>query len=113
MALEFSHRYANLEGVRLHYVTMGQGSPVVLLHGWPQTWYEWRSVMPLLADKYSLVAVDMRGLGDSSRPATGYDKKTVVNDIWMLMHEHLNHAPFAVLGHAWAPPLPFPLAPTH
>ena len=58
---EFSHHYANLEGVRIHYVKMGQGSPVVLLHGWPQTWYEWRRVMPLLADKYALVAPDLRG----------------------------------------------------
>ena len=72
---EFSHHYANLEGVRLHYVTMGDGAPVVLLHGWPQTWYEWRRVMPLLADKFSLVAPDMRGLGDSSRPAPATTRK--------------------------------------
>ena len=110
---EFSHHYANLEGVRIHYVTMGQGAPVVLLHGWPQTWYEWRRVMPLLADKYSLVAPDMRGLGDSSRPTSGYDKKTVANDIWMLMHEHLKHARFAVVGHDWGAPVAFRLAADH
>jgi pimeloyl-ACP methyl ester carboxylesterase len=65
-ASEFSHHYANLDGVRIHYVTTGQGAPVVLLHGWPQTWYEWRRVMPLLADKFLLVVPDLRGLGDSS-----------------------------------------------
>ena len=92
---------------------MGQGAPVVLLHGWPQTWYEWRRVMPLLADKYSLVAPDMRGLGDSSRPTSGYDKKTVANDIWMLMHDHLKHARFAVVGHDWGAPVAFRLAADH
>ena len=72
---EFSHHYANLEGVRIHYVTMGMARRSCLLHGWPQTWYEWRRVMPLLADKYSLVAPDMRGLGDSSRPSPATIRK--------------------------------------
>src|SRR6266516_1762434 len=58
---EFTHHYANLKGVRIHFVTMGQGAPVILIHGWPQTWFEWRRVMPLLADKFTLVAPDMRG----------------------------------------------------
>ena len=92
---------------------MGQGAPVVLLHGWPQTWYEWRRVMPLLADKYLLVAPDMRGLGDSSRPSTGYDKKTVANDIWLLMHSHFGHTRFAVVGHDWGAPVAFRLAADH
>jgi pimeloyl-ACP methyl ester carboxylesterase len=110
---EFSHRYANLEGVRIHFVTRGQGAPVVLLHGWPQTWYEWRHVMPLLADKFSIVAPDLRGLGDSSRPSSGYDKKTVANDVWRLMHDHLGHARFAVVGHDWGAPTAFRLAADH
>src|SRR5271168_2946916 len=75
-AAEFAHRYANLTGVRIHFVTLGNGAPVVLIHGWPQTWYEWRRVMPLLASDFLLVAPDLRGLGDSSRPSKGYDKKT-------------------------------------
>jgi pimeloyl-ACP methyl ester carboxylesterase len=55
--------------------------------------------MPLLADRYQLIAPDLRGLGDSSRPLTGYDKKTVANDVWQLMHDHLGHEKFAVVGH--------------
>jgi pimeloyl-ACP methyl ester carboxylesterase len=110
---EFSHRYANLDGVRLHYVTAGKGAPVVLLHGWPQTWYEWRHVIPVLADKFALVAPDLRGLGDSSRPISGYDKKTVANDVWKLMHDHLGHARFAVVGHDWGAPVAFRLAADH
>jgi len=96
---EFKHYYANLKDVRLHYVTLGQGRPVVLLHGWPQTWYEWRLLMPLLANQFQLIAPDLRGLGDSSRPLSGYDKKTVADDIWQLIHDHLGYETFAVVGH--------------
>jgi pimeloyl-ACP methyl ester carboxylesterase len=113
MAAEFAHHYAQLEGVRLHHVTMGSGMPVVLIHGWPQTWYEWRRLIPLLADEYFLVAPDMRGLGDSSRPASGYDKKTVANDLWLLMREHLKFERFIVVGHDWGAPVAFRLAADH
>ncbi len=110
---DFSHHYANLKGVRIHYVTTGQGAPVVLLHGWPQTWYEWRHILKSLSDKFALVAPDLRGLGDSSRPSSGYDKKTVANDVWSLMHDHLGHARFAVVGHDWGAPTAFRLAADH
>ena len=53
---DLTHHYAQLKGVRLHYVTAGQGRPVLLVHGYPQTWYEWRKLIPLLADGYFLVA---------------------------------------------------------
>jgi pimeloyl-ACP methyl ester carboxylesterase len=109
----FEYHFANLEGVRIHYVTLGAGPPVVLLHGWPQTWYEWRRLMPLLADRYSLVAPDLRGLGDSSRPSQNYDKKTLAADIWRLMHDHLHHGKFAVVGHDWGAPVAFRLAADH
>jgi pimeloyl-ACP methyl ester carboxylesterase len=49
MTQRFDHHFADLPGVRLHYVTAGAGEPVVLLHGWPQTWFMWRDVIPLLA----------------------------------------------------------------
>lgn len=65
----------------------GQGDPVVLLHGWPQTWYAWRKVMPALAEHYTIIAPDMRGLGDSDKPATGYDKRTVADDIYQLIRQ--------------------------
>jgi pimeloyl-ACP methyl ester carboxylesterase len=109
----FEHHYANLKGVRLHYVTAGRGTPMVLLHGWPQTWYEWRHLMPHLADRYAMVAPDMRGLGDSSRPSSGYDKKTVANDIWELMRNTLAHDKFAVVGHDWGAPVAFRLIADH
>jgi cephalosporin-C deacetylase-like acetyl esterase len=62
----FSHHMASVnDGIQMHYVIGGQGEPVVLLHGWPQSWYEWRHVMPALAKNYTVVVPDIRGLGDS------------------------------------------------
>ena len=89
MTNSLQHNYADLDDVRLHYVTAGQGPAIVLLHGWPQTWFMWRDIIPGLAKKYRVVAPDLRGLGDSSRPESGYDKKTIANDVWRLMHDVL------------------------
>jgi esterase/lipase len=61
----FSHRMATVNGIQMHYVIGGQGDPVVLLHGWPETWYAWRHIMPALAQNYTVIAPDLRGLGDS------------------------------------------------
>ena len=81
----FSHHTATINGIQLHYVIGGKGDPVVLLHGWPETWYEWRHVMPDLAKNYTVIAPDLRGIGDSSKPPTGYDGKTVAEDIHQLV----------------------------
>ncbi len=75
------HHTTVVNGVSLHYVTAGQGDLVVLLHGWPQTWYAWRKVIPELAKKFTVLAPDMRGMGDSERPKSGYNKKAVAEDI--------------------------------
>ena len=81
----FSHHMATVNGIQLHYVMGGKGEPVVLLHGYPQSWYEWRHIMPALAKNYTVVAPDLRGFGDSSKPMTGYDGKTIAEDIYQLM----------------------------
>src|ERR687892_611586 len=80
----FSHHTASVNGIQMHYVIGGQGDPVVLLHGWPQTWYEWRHIMPALAKNYTVIAPDLRGFGDSSKPVTGYDGNTTAEDIYQL-----------------------------
>jgi len=108
-----SHHYADVGDVMLHYVTAGSGPPVVLLHGWPQTWWEWRHVIPALAPHYTVIAPDMRGLGDSSRPLAGYDKKTVAADIWRLVHDELGHDGFFLVGHDWGGPVAYALAAAH
>ena len=109
----FEHAYADLGDVRLHYVMAGQGPAVVLLHGWPQTWYMWREVIPVLATRYRVIAPDLRGLGDSSRPPDGYDKKTLAQDVWRLVHEVLHEKSLFVVGHDWGGPTAFALAAQH
>ena len=113
MTHPLSHHHAKLDGVTLHYVVSGRGPAVVLLHGWPQTWYEWRHIIPALAERYTVIAPDLRGLGDSSRPETGYDKKTVANDVWQLVNGKLGHERFFVVGHDWGGPTAYALAAAH
>ena len=83
----FSHHMATVNGIQMHYVMGGKGDPLVLLHGYPQSWYEWRYIMPALAKNYTVVALDLRGFGDSSKPVTGYDGETIAEDIYQLMSQ--------------------------
>ncbi len=91
-------QFAQVNGIRLHYVKMGAGPLLILLHGWPQTWYEWRKVMPALASKFTVVAPDLRGLGLSEKTQTGYDKHTIAHDVAALI-QHLGERPAIVVGH--------------
>jgi pimeloyl-ACP methyl ester carboxylesterase len=98
-----THGMADVEpGLRLHYVTAGQGArTIVLLHGFPQTWWEWRRVIPaLVAAGFRVVAPDYRGAGHSWRPPGGYDKQTMANDIHQLLRRQLRIQGTVVLvGH--------------
>jgi pimeloyl-ACP methyl ester carboxylesterase len=77
----FEHRSARNGDVEIHYVVAGEGDPVVLLHGFPETWFGWRELIPRLAAAHRIIAPDLRGLGESSRPPAGYEKKTIAADI--------------------------------
>ncbi len=79
-------------------VTGGGGPPLLLVHGWPQTWYAWRLVMPALARDFSVVVPDQRGCGLSGRPEDGYDTGTLAADLAALM-DALGHRRFALAGH--------------
>ncbi|HVP30349.1 MAG TPA: alpha/beta hydrolase [Myxococcota bacterium] len=94
------HGFATVNGFRMHYVRAGSGPPLVLVHGWPQTWYEWRKVMPRLADRFTLIAPDLRGLGDSEKPAAGYDKRTIASDVRALL-AGLGIERIGLVGHDW------------
>jgi pimeloyl-ACP methyl ester carboxylesterase len=94
----FSHHKASVNGIQMHYVTGGKGDPVVLLHGWPQTWYEWHKIMPALAKNYTLIVPDLRGLGDSSKPTKGYDGNTTAEDIYQLVNQ-LGFNKIYLVGH--------------
>ena len=108
-----AHHYADVGDVLLHYVTAGDGFPVVMIHGYPQTWWEWRHQIPVLAEKYTVITPDMRGLGDSSRPISGYDKKTISDDIWRVVNSELGHESFYLVGHDWGGPTAYALAAAH
>jgi pimeloyl-ACP methyl ester carboxylesterase len=79
---QFRHNTVTAKGVRLHSVEGGSGAPILLLPGWPQSWYAWRYVMPLLvAAGRRVIALDPRGMGDSDRPAAGYEMRTVAAEL--------------------------------
>lgn len=75
------HRQTQNGAVDIHYVVAGAGDPVVLLHGFPETWFGWRKLIPLIAGKHRIIAPDLRGLGESGRPDTGYEKKVIATDV--------------------------------
>jgi pimeloyl-ACP methyl ester carboxylesterase len=77
-------RFAEVNGIRLHYLAAGSGDPVILLHGYAQTSHMWRPLIAELAKTHLVIAPDLRGFGDSAKPATGYDKATMAEDIHAL-----------------------------
>jgi len=81
----FTERYADENGVKLHYFISGKGSPVVLLHGYAETSHMWLPIMPELAKNHTVIVPDLRGAGDSSKPESGYDKKNMAVDIHALI----------------------------
>jgi pimeloyl-ACP methyl ester carboxylesterase len=93
----FQDGFADVNGTRLHYVAGGDGDPLVLLPGWPRTWWQFHKIMPALSERFRVIAVDLRGMGDSARPAAGYDKKTMARDIYELVRS-LGHDTVNVAG---------------
>ncbi|GAB6845345.1 pimeloyl-ACP methyl ester carboxylesterase [Methylorubrum rhodinum] len=106
------HRFIEANGIRLHAVTLGQGPPVVLLHGWPQTWFAWRDTMERLSGSFTLIAPDLRGIGLSERTAAGYDKRTLAADIAALIVEAAGGRAH-VVGHDMGGKVAFALAYLH
>ena len=108
----FTSRYVDTGELRLHAVTGGDGPPLLLVHGWPQTWYAWRMLMPALARDFSVVAVDQRGIGLSDKPQDGYDTATLASDMVGLMNA-LGHRRFALYGTDVGMPVAYALAADH
>ena len=97
----WQHRDIITNGIRMHYVTEGQGPLIVLLHGFPEFWYSWRHQIPYLAKHgYQVVAPDLRGYNDSDKPRTGYDVPTLLRDIVGLIHG-LGQQTAIIVGHDW------------
>jgi pimeloyl-ACP methyl ester carboxylesterase len=91
-------RFATVNGVRLHYLIAGKGDPVILLHGYAENSHMWRPLIPELAKSHTVIAPDLRGFGQSAKPANGYDKKTMAQDVHALaMSLGFRHG--TVVGH--------------
>jgi pimeloyl-ACP methyl ester carboxylesterase len=108
----FTSRYVDTGELRLHAVTGGDGPPLLLVHGWPQTWYAWRLLMPELARDFTVIAVDQRGIGLSGKPEDGYDTGTLASDLVALM-DALGHPRFALYGTDVGMPIAYALAADH
>jgi pimeloyl-ACP methyl ester carboxylesterase len=108
----FTSRYVDAGEARLHAVTGGAGPPLLLVHGWPQTWYAWRMLMPALARDFSVVAPDQRGIGLSDKPQGGYDTATLAGDMVALM-DALGYPRFALYGTDVGMPIAYALAADH
>jgi pimeloyl-ACP methyl ester carboxylesterase len=108
----FSSHYIDTGQARLHAVIGGGGPPLLLVHGWPQTWYAWRMLMPTLARDFQVIAVDQRGIGLSDKPTDGYDSATLANDMVGLM-EALGHQQFALYGTDVGMPIAYAVAADH
>ncbi|VVJ23953.1 Epoxide hydrolase (EC [Amycolatopsis camponoti] len=89
---------ATVNGIRMHFVKAGEGPPLFLLHGWPQTSHCWHRVVGPLAETHTVITPDLRGYGRTDKPRTGYDKRTMAADIAALA-EHLGYPKVAVAGH--------------
>src|ERR1700688_2297035 len=93
-----THHYAKVNGTELHYVAAGiEGPPVLLVHGFPETWWTFRKLIPLLAASHRVYAVDLRGFGDSDNGSGAYDSKTSAEDLHLLIEE-LNVGPVHLTG---------------
>ena len=111
--IDYTHHKTIVNGILMHYVIGGKGDPVVLLHGWPETWYEWRHIIPQLIDNnYTVIAPDMRGFGDSEKPQIGYDTKTVAEDIYQLVKK-LGNSKIYIVAHDWGGPVAYSYAAAH
>ena len=93
----FTSQFVNAGGLRQHVVIGGDGPPLLLVHGWPQNWYQYRALMPALARDFTVIAVDQRGMGLTEKPKSGYDSATLANDLVALM-DALGYERFSVVG---------------
>src|SRR3954451_21956114 len=107
-----AHRFVEANGVRLHVAEAGSGPPVLLVPGWPQHWWAWRKVIPTLAERYRVLAIDLRGWGWSDAPPGRYEKQTFADDLLALLDaEEIEKV--SIIGHDWGGYASFLLAMDH
>ena len=97
-----THGYADSNGVKIHYASLGQGPLVIMIHGFPDFWYTWRDQMEALSDKFQCVAIDQRGynLSDKPKGVENYDMRLLVGDVVAVIHA-LGKEKAIIVGHDW------------
>lgn len=99
MPLKIEHHRIVANGVTLHYVVAGAGTPLVLIHGFPETWHQWRPIIERLAPQFRIVAPDLRGIGATPGPVTGYDKFSLAGDVKAIVDAEFGDVPVLMCGH--------------
>ena len=94
------HRTVEARGLQMHVAEAGEGEPVLMLHGWPQHWYEWRHLVPTLSRRYRVICPDLRGLGWTDAPRAGYEKENLASDVLALL-DALGLDRVKLVGHDW------------
>lgn len=107
-----THHRAEINGTQLHYVAAGAGSPILLVHGWPETWWAFRGLIPLLAESHRVYAVDLRGFGDSGTAGPDTGEQTFADDLHGLV-EHLGAGPVHLLAQDISGGVAFRFATSH
>ncbi len=108
------HGFVDSQGVKIHYVTRGQGPLLVMLHGFPDYWYTWRKQMPALAEQFQVVAVDLRGYNESDKPegVENYAMPKLVGDVKAVI-EHFGQKQAVIVGHDWGGAIAWTFAMQH
>lgn len=107
---EFQSHFTRIDGLRIHYVMGGEGPPLVLLHGWPESSYSFRQIMPELGKHFTVIAPDLRGFGDSDRPpSNAMSKEEIAADVTELV-ERLGHEEVSIVGHDWGGAIAYEMA---
>ncbi len=106
---DFASRYETVNGTTLHYVRGGKGPPLILIHGFPQDWYEYHAIMPRLAKQFTVIAIDLRGIGGSTATPGGYDAANLAEDVHQLATKLKLHSVY-VVGHDVGGPVAFAFA---
>ncbi|MCG3198006.1 MAG: Epoxide hydrolase A [bacterium] len=109
-----THGFADSNGVKIHYVTRGEGPLVILIHGFPDYWYTWRNQMPALSERFQAVAVDLRGYNESDKPEgiENYTTEKLVGDMRAVIR-HVGREKAIVVGHDWGGMIAWNLAMSH